>query len=122
MARKTAQLGLEPPPLEGVLAFRGVHVIGTVRYTEEGRSQLVAAYYASCLIGGPNPVWGVWHAASGKFWRFYAFKQDIRDAMPKFVWRRKMAEWDLKAISDLPVAKRRAMLRDRYNAEVPNQK
>jgi hypothetical protein len=105
---------LAPPPLSGIMAFRGVHVLGTIRY-EEGRARLTASHYASCLVAGQNPLWAVW-AASGKFLRFYGSKQAIADNYKKLVWRRKMAEWSLMNVSDLTPAKRRAALNQRYGS------
>lgn len=101
------------------MAFRGIHVLGTMRYNEEGRAQLRASHYASCLVYGANPLWGVWNGA-GKFLRFYSFKAEIAAAYPKLVWRRKMATWSLLAVDDLSVEKRRATLAERYNSLLPN--
>lgn len=103
-----------PPALSDVLAYRGIHVIGTVRFNKElDKNVLTASHYASCLVFGKNPLWGVW-AANGKFLRFYGHKTEIMEAYPKRVWRRKMASWHLLAVDDLPADKRRAVLREKY--------
>lgn len=107
----------QPPQLNDVMSYRGIHVLGTIRY-DEGRAQLTASHYASCLVQGANPLWGVW-TAGGTFLRFYSFKSDIEAAYPKLVWRRRMASWSLLAVDDLKPEKRKASLADRYNAMLP---
>lgn len=108
----------EPPKLNDVMAYRGVHVLGTVRTNQEGRQVLTASHYCSCLVGGKSPLWGVWNAR-GKFERFFNFKSDIAHCYPHLVWRRKMAQWSLAVIDDLKVEARRRALAERYRAEIP---
>jgi hypothetical protein len=116
----TDQPNFAPPSLSDVMGFRGVHVLGTMRYDEDGRAQLTASHYASCLVFGPRPLWGVWTAA-GKFLRFYAFKEEIAKAYPKLIWRRRMASWQLLAVDDLKADARRRFLGDKYKSPVPTQ-
>lgn len=110
------------PALNDVMAFRGVHVLGTMRYPDDGgKATLAASHYASCLVFGKNPLWGVWTAA-GKFLRFYSFKSEIAHAYPKLIWRRKIASWALMAVDDLQPDARRKFLGDKYHAAVPKKK
>lgn len=109
-----------PPSLSDVMGFRGVHILGTMRYGDDGKAVLTASHYASCLVFGPRPLWGVWTAA-GKFLRFYAFKEEIANAYPKLIWRRRMASWQLMAIDDLKPDARRRFLGDKYKSPVPKQ-
>lgn len=111
-----------PPPLHDVMGFRGVHVLGDLRITEEGRAQLIARYYCSCLVQGRSPVWALYRASNGNFVRFYGYRTEIERAYPKLVWRRKMASWSLLAVDDLKPEARRRFLADKYQSEVPQPK
>ena len=116
------QIEFQPPNLGDVIAYRGVHVLGTIRLdAETGKNKLVASHYCSCLVFGKSPLWAVW-LASGKFQRFYTFKSQIADAYPKLVWRRVMASWSLMAVDDLKPAARKRTLADKFNAALPKEK
>lgn len=109
-----------PPNLGDVIAYRGVYVLGTTRPNEQGRPVLIASHYASCLVFGQYPLWGVWFS-SGKFARFYSFRSEIEAAYPRLIWRRRMAEWSLLVVNDLKPDQRRATLGERYGTKVPKK-
>lgn len=103
------------PDLEELRAFRGIHALCTV---ERGKKRLLkATHYASVLIGGPRPVWGVWTVA-GKFLRFYGSRHEIERAYPKLVWRRHMATWQCISTEDKNIAKRRMELETTYGKKL----
>lgn len=81
---------LTPPPLGAILAFKGVYALCTLN--KEGR--LRATHFTACLLGGPDPIWGV-YTIEGNFVRFAARKAMVEAAYPKLVWRRQQASWSL---------------------------
>jgi hypothetical protein len=100
--------------LDELMSYRGVHVLGDVRNDDEsGKFVLMAKYFASCLVAGPDPMWGLW-TADGNFKRFYNFKRDIIDSYPKLIWRRKMCAWNIFEVADYPTKVRRERLKIRY--------
>lgn len=103
------------PDIELLRTFRGIHVLCTV---EKGRKRsLRATHYASVLIGGPSPIWGVW-TVQGRFLRFYGSRHEIEAAYPKLVWRRHMATWQCVDTEDKSIEKRRAELESTYGKKL----
>jgi len=108
-----------PPALSDVMAFRGLYALASTRSDKEsGKTLLTTTHFASCLVFGPSPLWGVW-TVQGKFLRFYGFRHEIAAAYPRLVWRRRMASWSLMAVDDLRPAARRVVLSERYHAPLP---
>lgn len=108
MARELETLNV--PPLGALLAFRGVHALTEI--TPEGK--LRATHYAYCLIGGREPMWGVW-SVNGTFQRFFGSREQIMyDRQYKnLLWRRKNATWNMVNIEtkDREADERRKELR-----------
>ena len=115
----TNVVNFTPPALAEIMSFRGVHVLGDLRVTPEGRPQLIARFYCSCLIYGRSPVWAVYKASTGSFVRFYGYRSEIERAYPRLTWRRKMASWHLAAVDDLNPSRRRRFLAERYGKAPP---
>lgn len=99
------------PNLHDIMAYRGIHALCSVSKD----NKLTATHYACCLVGGNHPVWAVW-TVRGKFLRFYTYKSDIEKAYPNLVWRRKMASWSLRDVSDHTPEQRRAELEKAYGS------
>lgn len=112
----TKVLAYQAPDLDPILAYKGVWALCTVNQKTE---ELKATHYASCLIAGSYPVWGVW-TVLGKFLRFHGSRTDIEEAYPRLVWRRKMATWSLHDITDKSVATRRHELGAVYKKTLPD--
>jgi len=108
-------LAYHVPELGPILAYKGVWALCT---TNKDGDALKATHYASCLISGNRPIWGVWTVA-WKFLRFYGSRLDIEEAYPRLVWRRKMATYLLQDITDKSVAARRSELAQVYKKAVP---
>lgn len=109
------------PPLNAVMAFRGVWALSIIERSKDRDSHLTirrATHYTCCLIGGSTPVWGVW-TVKGSFLRFYGARVDIESDYPELVWVRKVATWTLSEIRNLSVEGKRAALEDRYHKPVP---
>lgn len=105
------------PSVENILAYKGIYVLNTVG--KDG--QLKATHYTCVLIGGPQPVWGVW-SISGKFTRFYTFRSEIEKAYPQLVWRRKAARWEMSGVLDKSKTDhKRAELAEMYGRELPEK-
>lgn len=100
---------IEVPPLGAIMAYRGVHALCTVAET----GMLKATHYATCLIGGRDPMWGVWNV-NGTFQRFFGSKAQIAEAYKNLTWRRKNATWSLVDIHTKDVKVRREELRKLY--------
>lgn len=94
------------PPLGAILAYRGVYALATVN-KDTGR--LRATHYATCLVGGREPWWGVW-TVNGVFQRFFSSKEQVQKAYPKLVWRRKNATWSMVRIDDMDAKAKKAEL------------
>jgi hypothetical protein len=106
-----------PPPLDPILAYRGVHVLCT---TDKTGRVLKARYYCSCLVMGRNPIWGMW-LVGGRFLRFYGSRQEIEADYSRLVWRRKMARFTLESLRNHSLAQRKEQLRDEYKKPLPKQ-
>lgn len=104
------------PELDPILAYKGVYALCT---TDKSGRLLKATHYASVLVGGSSPLWGVW-TVRGKFLRFYSFRSQIESTYPKLVWRRKMATYSLIDITDKSVESRRAELETVYGRAIPD--
>lgn len=93
------------PSLGSILAYRGVHALCTLN--KDG--SLHATHYATCLVGGREPMWGVW-TVNGVFQRFFGSKQQIAFAYPRLTWRRKNATWNLISVNDMDAKAKREEL------------
>jgi hypothetical protein len=98
------------PPLGAIMAYRGVHALCTVAKETD---MLRATHYATCLIYGREPVWGVW-TVHGVFQRFFSSRTEIANAYPRLVWRKKQATWNLIGVHDMDVTERRKELKQIY--------
>ena len=101
------------PEISTLMAYKGVYVLCT--RGREGR--LKATHYASVLIGGSTPLWGIW-LVSGRFVRFASSRHMIEEAYPRLVWRRKMATWACTDVTDKSVETRRAELEVTYGKHI----
>ena len=106
-----------PPPLDPILAYRGVHVLCT---TNKHGNVLKANYYCSCLVMGRNPIWGMW-TVGGRFLRFYGSRSEIEADYSRLVWRRKMARFTLESLRNHSLSLRREQLKDEYKKALPKQ-
>ena len=106
-----------PPPLDPILAYRGVWVLCT---TNKHGTVLKATHYASCLVMGRAPLWGIW-SVGGRFLRFYGARTEIEADYSRLVWRRKMARFTLESLRNHSLALRRAQLKDAYGKPLPKQ-
>jgi len=99
----------EVPPLGSIMAFRGVHALADVNET----GMLRATHYATCLIGGREPMWGVW-SVNGVFQRFFGAKSQIAAAYPKKTWRLRSATWNLISVHNMIAKEKRVEARKMY--------
>jgi len=110
------------PDLESLMTYKGIHALCTI--SKEGKMK--AVYYATCLVTGANPLWGVWKLGrndneKAKFIRFHNSKQDIADTYPAYTWRRKMARWQLQNDDDSKPNVRRRDLANELGKNLPNE-
>lgn len=105
------------PTIESIMAFKGIYVLNTIdRY-----GQLKATHYTCVLVGGPQPVWGVW-TISGRFSRFFTFRSEVERAYPELVWRRKAARWQMAGVLEKQKTDdKRAELAYAYGAQLPEK-
>lgn len=103
----------EVPPLGSVMAFRGVHALSEIAPT----GYLRATHYATCLVGGPTPTWGVW-SVNGVFQRFFGSKAQVAEAYPRKVWRLRSATWNLIDIAKRDAAEKKAIIHEIYKKGV----
>jgi len=103
------------PPLDPILAYRGVWILASTTKTGQ---LLKGRYFASCLVMGRQPIWGVWHVG-GKFARFYGSRTEIEADYSRLVWRRKMAQFTVKSLRHHSLAQRREQLGDAYKKPLP---
>lgn len=99
----------EPPPLDAVMAFRGVWAL--CQLNKQG--MLRATHFTSVLSGGPEPLWGVW-TVNGNFQRFCTKRKRVAEAYPNHTWRHKQATWSLVAVHDMDESERRKQLSRLY--------
>ena len=106
------------PPLGAIMAYRGVYALSTI--TTEGR--LRATHYATCLVGGRDPMWGVW-TVNGVFQRFFGSRDQIARSYPKLTWRRKNATWHMVEVNDMDAkAKKRELASLFHRGDVAESK
>lgn len=98
------------PPLGTIMAFRGVHALSDVN---SATGMLRASHYATCLIGGREPMWGVW-TVHGVFQRFFGSKAQIAEAYPKKTWRMRSATWNLIDVHSMIAVEKREEMRKLY--------
>lgn len=103
------------PDLDEIFAYRGVYALCT---TSKDGQALKATHYASVLIGGAYPTWGVW-TVGRKFLRFASSRAQIENAYPRLVWRRKMATWSAIDLDDKSIDRRRDELQQRFGRKLP---
>lgn len=99
------------PPLGAMMAYRGVHALSDLN-PKTGR--LRATHYATCLVGGRDPMWGVW-TVHGVFLRFFGSKEQIREAYPRKTWRLRSATWNLVDIHNKDAEAKRKDMREIYH-------
>jgi hypothetical protein len=87
---------LQVPPLGAIMVFRGVHALCSIN---KATNMLRATHYATCLIGGRSPTWGVWNI-EGRFQRFCESKEEVHKAYPYKAWRRCMASWNMTNVAE----------------------
>jgi len=110
-----------PRDLRDMLAYRGMWVLATTRFDKaRNREILTASHLAMCIAWGNHPLWLV-TTARGRFVRLAGSKQQIIDAYPNLVWRRKMAEWSFKGINDVPAPMRKRLIAERFGTELPRE-
>lgn len=102
---------IEVPPLGSILAYRGVYALTSIN---DKTGMLRATHYATCLVGGREPWWGVW-TVNGVFQRFFSSKEDIRTTYPKLVWRRKNATWNMIGVNDMDAGAKRKELAELFH-------
>lgn len=103
------------PPLDALIAYRGVYVLCTV---DAKNKNLKATHYAAVLSAGPAPIWGVW-SINGVFQRFFTFRKTVAAAYPRLVWRRMQATWSLVSMHERDEASRMRQLRRLYKSHKP---
>ncbi len=98
---------------QDILMYKGVWALCT--YNEK-KEELRATHIAIYLVGGRDPMWGVWLLKEGglKFLRFAATRSQIERAYPQLTWRRKMSPFQLQALDDVKLDVRRANLTEKY--------
>lgn len=101
------------PPLGAMLAYRGVHALADLN--KDG--WLKATHYATCLVGGRDPMWGVW-TVGGVFQRFFGQKAQIAEAYPRKTWRLRAATWHLVDIHGKDAAAKRSDMRQIFRKGV----
>lgn len=97
------------PPLGSVMAFRGVHALSEIAPS----GFLRATHYATCLIGGREPMWGVW-SVNGVFQRFFGSKEQVREGYPNKVWRMRSATWNLIDLHNKDAQEKKKEMREIY--------
>lgn len=102
------------PPLGAMMAYRGVHALSDIN---PATGWLRATHYATCLIGGREPMWGVW-TVHGVFQRFFGAKSQIAEAYPRKAWRLRSATWNLVDIHGKDAAAKRSEMREIYHRGV----
>lgn len=107
------RLALPAPEIESLRGYRSIYALCDVSKD----NTLKAQYYASVLIGGPAPVWGIW-TVQGRFVRFAGSRFQIEKAYKKLVWRRKMATWACTDYEDKTISQRRQELESLYGQKV----
>ena len=112
MAKTPKPVELQAPPLGAVLSYRVVHALCTV-----SKGELKATHYAVCLIGGSQPVWGVW-TINGVFQRFFGRKSDIAEAYSHLTWRVKQSTWTLADVHDMDHEERSETLKSLYKKNI----
>lgn len=109
MSARPLDSDIVAPPIGSIMAFRGVHALADL--TMEGR--LRATHYATCLIGGREPMWGVW-LVSGKFQQFFGSKEQIKTHYPRKVWRAISATWNLIDVHRMAADEKRQEMQRLY--------
>lgn len=99
------------PPLGAMMAYRGVHALSDLNPTT---GWLRATHYATCLVGGREPMWGVW-SVNGVFQRFFGSKAQIADAYKRKTWRLRSATWNLVDIHNKDASAKRSDMREIYH-------
>lgn len=97
------------PPLGAMMAYRGVHALADTN----AQGWLRATHYATCLVGGREPMWGVW-TVNGVFQRFFGAKSQIAQAYPRKAWRLRSATWNLIDIHGKDAAAKRSDMKEIY--------
>lgn len=113
------------PVLEMVTAFKSIHVLNDIlksKTDDNGRPALKASHYCCVLIGGAQPVWGVW-AVTGRFVMFAPSRQWIADQYPDKTWTRVMASWLLTDAEGnyKDIGKRVRALEERYGGHIERE-
>lgn len=101
------------PPLGSVMAFRGVHALSDIM----PNGFLRASHYATCLIGGREPMWGVW-SVNGVFQRFFGSRSQVAEGYPRKVWRMKSATWNLIDLHNKDAQEKKKEMREIYKRGV----
>ena len=98
------------PSFGSILAYRGVYALCTLSQ----KGELRATHYATCLVGGRDPWWGVW-TVHGVFQRFFSSKADVERHYSKLTWRRKNATWNMIGVNDMDAKAKRAALAELFH-------
>jgi len=77
------------PMIGQIIGHRGVWILAQL---SKDQKLLKGTHYAMVLVGGADPLWGVWTIA-GKFVRYAASRAQLDAAYPNHVWRRHPARW-----------------------------
>lgn len=101
-------------PLSEILTYKTLHALCAT--TKGGKMTVV--YYVSCLVYGPNPVWGVWNR-NRKFLHFAGGREAIGKQHPRLAWRRIMTRWHLTSEEDSVASVRRQLLAAEFKAPLP---
>lgn len=112
------------PVLEMVTAFKSIHTLNDVTKAKDanGKAVLKASHYCCVLIGGPQPVWGVW-TVGGKFVMFAPSRSWISQQYPGKAWTRVMASWLLTDAEGnyKDIGKRVRALEERYGGHIERE-
>lgn len=103
-AKRLPPLDVAQEPLLGdILSHRSIWVLAQL--SKDGKS-LKGTHYSICLVGGKEPLWGVW-TISGKPVGKFDYRHEIEASYPNHVWRRHQARWHFYELAEKETVDRR---------------
>jgi hypothetical protein len=101
------------PQIGQIIGHRGVWILAQL--TKDGR-QLKGTHYAMVLVGGKEPLWGVW-TINGRFVQFAGSRLQLENLYPKHVWRRHPARWVFEELAPKSTVDRKNYVLMKYEGE-----
>lgn len=92
--------GHEPlATLKSVTAFRTIYALCDL----SAANRIVrATHYATCLIGGRAPLWGVFSAQTERLTALFDSRDALERHYPKKIWRVRQTAWQMLGSVTMP--------------------